>query len=125
MARLFLLLALFASITLPMMAVGQQTVRFLTAISDMPLMPGLAEVPDALVTFDSPSGRIIEALAIGNVSTASIRSFYLQTLPQLGWVFRDGKYIQGSEVLRLDFIIAPFSSVKGGVRFVLRPLKRD
>ena len=46
---------------------------YLTAIADLPLLPGLAEVPEAGWVFDQPSGRIIEAYAKGPVGRAAVR----------------------------------------------------
>ncbi len=34
---------------------------YLAAVADLPLMPGLAEVPGVGLVFDQPSGRIVEA----------------------------------------------------------------
>lgn len=58
---------------------------FLSIAEDVPLMPGLAESPDAATVFDKPSGRIAHTEAKGKVSAAAVRKFYADTLPQLGW----------------------------------------
>jgi hypothetical protein len=58
---------------------------FVAEIPDLPLMPGLEEVPDAAVVFDKPAGRIVEAYAEGAVTRAAVAAFYARTLPQLGW----------------------------------------
>src|SRR3546814_2954347 len=58
-------------------------------VEDLPLMPGLAEIADAATVFDAPQGRIVESYAAGTVAAAEIRSFYAQTLPQLGWTAVD------------------------------------
>lgn len=58
---------------------------FITDIEDLPIMPGLSEVPDAGLVFDKPSGRIVQAYAEGQVHKAEVLDFYQQTLPQLGW----------------------------------------
>jgi hypothetical protein len=57
---------------------------FLAEIEDVPLAPGLTEAPGGLV-FDSPTGRIVEASASGAISADQVRSFYNETLAQLGW----------------------------------------
>ena len=57
---------------------------FLAELEDLPLAPGLTEAPGGLV-FDSPTGRIVEASASGAVSADQVRSFYTETLAQLGW----------------------------------------
>lgn len=49
-------------------------------------MSGLRELPDRALTFDKPSGRIVEIVAGGqNISPEAIRAYYEDTLPQLGW----------------------------------------
>ena len=58
---------------------------FFLAIDDLPLMPGLTEVPGAGVVFDKPQGRIVEAYAEGAVAGDVVAAFYENTLPQLGW----------------------------------------
>ena len=80
-----------------------QAPAFLTAIADMPLMPGLKEVISAGVSFDKPQGRIVEASARGRISPAKLRAFYDATLPELGWrVQGDGRYRREGEVLRIS-----------------------
>lgn len=58
---------------------------FLDAVDDMPLMAGLTETGEG-VAFDKPDGRIIRTVARGSVTPDAVRRFYLETLPQLGWV---------------------------------------
>ena len=49
-------------------------------------MDGLKQSDDASVSFDSPSGRIIEAYAQSDeTGKRKIAEFYDKTLPQLGW----------------------------------------
>jgi len=78
---------------------------FVADIADLPLMPGLSEVPDAGVTFDKASGRIVEAFAHGAVAATAVRRFYRGTLPQLGWdrLGRDA-YAREGERLTLDYL---------------------
>ncbi len=92
---------------------------YLTAVADLPLMPGLAEVPGAGLVFDQPSGRIVEAYAQGAVSRAAVRAFYLDTLPNLGWRAKaEALFQREGEELRLDV-----SGDDGAliVRFTLQP----
>ncbi len=77
---------------------------FLSAIADMPLMPGLKEEKSAGVSFDKPQGRIVEATARGRISPSKLRAFYDATLPQLGWHAQgNGRYRREGEVLRISF----------------------
>ena len=48
-------------------------------------MDGLTEQADSGVVFDKPDGRIVERYASGPLTPESVKAFYSQTLPQLGW----------------------------------------
>ena len=60
---------------------------FLSALNDMPLADGVVEIEDGALVFDKPEGRIVQVttLLAGASTPASIRQFYLDTLPNLGW----------------------------------------
>ena len=93
---------------------------FVSAIDDLPLMPGLNEDADALVVFEAPSGRIVEAVATGAVSVERVVSFYAATLPALGWEpHSTGGYARETDILR----IATERAEGGGVivRFSIVP----
>lgn len=58
----------------------------MSGFEDLPLMDGLKQAEDTAVSFDAPSGRIIEAYAqSGETGKRKIADFYKKTLPQLGW----------------------------------------
>jgi hypothetical protein len=76
---------------------------FVDGLEDVPLMTGLASLPDRSVTFDKPSGRIVESYAQGAVRRADVIRFYEKTLPQLGWSGKARAYRREGEELRLDF----------------------
>ena len=59
---------------------------FMSGFEDLPLMDGLKQAEEEAVSFDAPSGRIIEAYAQSNrIEKQKIMNFYDKTLPQLGW----------------------------------------
>lgn len=92
---------------------------FVAEIPDLPLMPGLAEVPDAAVVFDKPAGRIVEAYAEGAVTRDAVAAFYARTLPQLGWRMLDhGRYSREGERLSLVLLGADGDLI---VRFTIEP----
>jgi len=95
---------------------------FLAEIEDVPLAPGLTEPAGSGIVFDSPSGRIVEATAAGEVSADKIRTFYTETLPQLGWeAVGDLQYRRDNETLKIAL------TQKGKaltVRFTLTPNNR-
>lgn len=75
---------------------------FLVEFEDLPLAPGLTEQPGGML-FDSPTGRIVEATAEGNLAAAEVRAFYAQSLPQLGWErVGDLSFRRDNELLRID-----------------------
>jgi hypothetical protein len=91
---------------------------YLSELEDVPLMPGLSEVPDAGVVFDKPSGRIVEVYAHGAVGRAQVESFYREALPQLGWKAEGGLFLREGETLEIDYLGADGDLA---VRFTLQP----
>ncbi len=100
-------------------ALAEEAAAFMADVADLPLMPGLAEVPDAGVVFDKPAGRIVEAYAAGAVSRAAVTAFYISTLPNLGWRAKaEALFQREGELLRLGFMGDDGALV---VRFTLQP----
>lgn len=93
--------------------------QFVGGIEDLPLMPGLTDIPDAGVVFETPAGRIVEAQALtGAKGREAVLDFYDATLPQLGWTkVKRGQYSREGETLILEFPEGPVPSV----RFRLAP----
>ncbi len=93
--------------------------RFVTGFADLPLMPGMTEVPGAVMAFDATSGRIVVAFVRGRVSGKAINAFYAGTLTQLGWRRQsDGMFLREGERLTLDFLPDGTDMI---VRFSLTP----
>jgi len=115
-ALIAVLLLAFAALAAPMAA---RAGAFFSNIEDLPVMPGLAELPGSAVAFDKPEGRIAEVAASGRVSPDEVLAFYLRTLPQLGWrAAGPRRFAREDERLMLDF------ARKGAqltVRFSLSP----
>jgi len=83
-------------------AVAAQTV-YSRVIEDLPLMPGMAELSDNAVVFDKPSGRIVETEATTTASPASVRKFYAEALPPLGWkALGVSEFVRDRETLKID-----------------------
>lgn len=78
--------------------------QFFSSIQDMPLMPGLYELPDQAVMFDKPQGRIIESYAVfDHLSNEDVRAYYERVLPQLGWRrIAENQYRRENETLKLS-----------------------
>ena len=113
-----LLLAAPVALAVPAGA-GEAATAYVAAIDDLPLMPGLAQVPEAGVVFDKPSGRIVEVYAEGAVARAEVAAFYAATLPQLGWRARQSNvFLREGERLSLIFLGGDGDLI---VRFTLEP----
>lgn len=112
---------LFAVLLLALRWAGPSDAQaeFLRGFADLPLMPGLAEQADAAVSFDSPYGRIAEAVAAGAVGREVVLGFYAETLPALGWrQTGPARFEREGEVLELRFANEDRRLV---VRFSLAP----
>lgn len=93
--------------------------RFLAGLDDLPLMPGLTETAGGRTTFETPSGRIVERNAAGNLAPSAVQRFYADTLPQLGWQpVGDGSFTRAGEKLRIEF---PAGKTPLAVRFLITP----
>ena len=102
---------------------------FMSGFEDLPLMEGLKQAEDAVVSFDAPSGRIIEAYAQSSqIGKQKIADFYDKTLPQLGWKRISGKdktssvsYMREGEMLT----ISVDDGTPASVRFELKTREKD
>jgi hypothetical protein len=65
--------------------VAHAETHFLKQLDDVPLAPGLKETDTRAFAFDGPTGRIDEAVAVGQVQPRDVRAYYAQSLPSLGW----------------------------------------
>ena len=99
---------------------------FVDGFDELPLMPGLFSVTEENLSFDKPSGRIVQAEARGALAPEDVRKFYRETVPQLGWRKAGGedRFVRDGEALHLE--IAPAPPDAGGrrqitVRFLLSP----
>ena len=117
--RQFLLLFLFLMTIFPRAEAGQQS--YLHYMPDVPLPPGMAELPDQSVVFDKAEGRVIESIAISgeSISAREVRDYYGRTLPALGWsAAGPDRFLRNDEQL-----IVKWEKVQDGVlvRFSLSP----
>jgi len=95
---------------------------FFSGIEDFPLMSGLSELPDATLIFDSPSGRFVEAYAVGRVTQTEMARFYSASLPQLGWLaINVSSYQREGEVLEIQIVGPAADDGTRTVRFAIFP----
>ncbi len=93
---------------------------FFEALYDVPVMPGLEEVPEQAMLFDKPGGRIASVTAASKTLKADeITGFYAETLPQLGWKKIDqNQYIRDDMRLNLEVSKKPPLTI---IHFSLAP----
>lgn len=80
-------------------------VTFLQYVDDVPLMSGLFESTDETFIFEKPEGRIIKTTVLSETQNKqAIKTFYDQTLPELGWtVHRPNIYLRGDEKMTIEY----------------------
>ncbi len=105
----------------------EKAAGYLDAVEDMPLMEGLHETGEGGIVFDKPNGRIVRSIAEGRVTETSVRHFYADTLPQLGWKrlkkleLIDDLLIFNREKERLEIEIVSEQKGITEVRFSIEP----
>ena len=81
---------------------GRADGGFLAGVEDLPLMPGLREIPEETLIYDKLDGRLVQAIASGESDLAALWRFYNETLPQLGWRrLATGHFVRDGEGLRI------------------------
>ena len=63
---------------------------FIEGLEDVPIMDGMTQITNDNISFGNEESRLIEAVLIGKSATfKSIKAFYKNTLPQMGWIFQN------------------------------------
>jgi hypothetical protein len=118
------LFAAAVALTATLAVAADRSGHFLSGFEDLPLMDGLVEQTDSGVVFDKPDGRIVERYASGPLSLDSVKAFYSETLPQLGWQAKPAKgaghldFEREGEALDIEFKTVDSELV---VRFSVMP----
>jgi hypothetical protein len=98
---------------------GTAASKFISGFDDLPLMPGMTEIPDTDVSFDTTAGRIVIAFARSPIGQNKIMAFYGTALSQLGWRKKSqSAYLREGEVLSFDYLTDGPDTI---VRFSLLP----
>jgi len=94
--------------------------RYFEALYDVPVMPGLEELPEQAMLFDKPDGRIASVVAASKtVKETDIRRFYDDTLAQMGWrKSTQNQYVRRGDRLSMEIALRPPLTV---VHFTLEP----
>lgn len=97
-----------------------QPPQFFEALYDVPVMPGLDEIPEMSMVFDKPGGRIAQSVAEApSLAARDIEAFYNESLPQLGWsAVSQGAYLRENERLKISIEDTSGTRI---VRFLLEP----
>ena len=113
-------LTFFIAAVILLSAFSGRAETFLAGFEDVPLMPGIVVDREAVVAFDTPAGRIVEAYASGDVTQKAVQQFYQTALPQLGWT-RTGvlDFSRDGERLSLELLGEPDAVT---IRFELGPV---
>ena len=72
--------------------------------SDVPLINSVIVDTQLSFAFDSPSGRILVLHLQAQAEDKDIQVSYHNTLSAIGWTKRDGQFVKGDELLRLEKI---------------------
>jgi hypothetical protein len=110
LAAVALALVLAIPVSVPVEPAGAQSFvaqpfAYVPGTGDIPLMPGLAMVPNSGMVFEAPGGRLVEAFARGQHTPSEVLAFYGATLPQMGWTAATpGSFHREGETLDLEFI---------------------
>ena len=62
---------------------------FLEGYEDIPIVKGLSQIKNDNFSFGNEEARLVEAVLTGSkVGFKSVKKFYVDTLPQLGWTYQ-------------------------------------
>ena len=102
LVRIAVLGAVLAGCLVPLsiLSASERTAWF----SDVPLINSVTVDTQLSFAFDSPSGRILVLHLQTQAEDKDIQVSYLKTLAAIGWTKRDGQFVKGDELLRLEKI---------------------
>ncbi len=62
---------------------------FIEGLEDVPLLKGLEQVQKDNISFGNEESRLVEAYFTSTkIGFAKVEKFYIDTLPQLGWIYQ-------------------------------------
>ena len=62
---------------------------FIEGLEDVPLLNGLQQVQKDNISFGNEESRLVEAyFTSSKIGFAKVENFYIETLPQLGWIYQ-------------------------------------
>ncbi len=70
-------------------SVSAAAAPFIEGFEDLPIPNGMTQMNSDNVSFGNEEARFVEAyLTSSKISFRAVESFYMDTLPQLGWTFK-------------------------------------
>ncbi len=83
MKRFFGILAIVILFSFPAHA------AFIEGLEDVPLLQGLEPIQKDNISFGNEESRLVEAsFTSSKIGFAKVEKFYIETLPQLGWIYQ-------------------------------------
>lgn len=77
-------------------------IDFVPGMQDVPLIESFTIESDKSSIFDTSTGKIVEATAIGAAPEKDVKEFYSDTLPHLGWAEADDMaFLKEGEELKI------------------------
>ncbi len=87
--------------------------EFVDGSQNIPLASGLKKIEDDSLIFDSTGGNVISVSYTTKSHLPSIKSFYISTLPQMGW-----KIVKNNNLTSVDVINFERENEKLEIEFV-------
>ncbi len=83
--------------------------EYVYGTDDIPLFKGLVQLKDETTDFDTVSGNIVISVYEGAAKLNEVKSFYIKTLPQLGFELTSNKpnqisYKRNKDNLEISFV---------------------
>ena len=70
-------------------ALNAKDLVFIDGLEDVPLMSGLIQQTEKTISFGNEEARFVEIyLTSSKVGFKKVEHFYIESLPQLGWVYQ-------------------------------------
>jgi hypothetical protein len=95
--------------TKPCVVEEQASEEFAQGSEDIPLLVGMEKISEESLGFDSDLGSIISSSYDTKIELQKVKTFYLKTLPQMGWVLvkdveNSASFKREKEKLEIEFV---------------------
>ena len=77
------------SLVLGLLFTFNSSAAFIEGLEDVPLLQGLEQIQKDNISFGNEESRFVEAyFTSSKINFAKVEKFYIETLPQLGWIYQ-------------------------------------